>query len=237
MELALENNVSNELVNSKEQNSFLESTLGKVINVGLDTGIRALLPDLIEDQVIDIKDEILQNGFGAGIKKAISSAIDLGKSAIGMITGNFENVEQARTVIKSGGLIDTISGLLDQGINKISKSGKISNSVASVVKNGKNVILDAINDNIENNFDNQIKSLEFIGKYSSNWKEYYKEQDFAGMEREYAKIKTKMKEVLPIENTIKEARQIENLHTLIKNKGGDFNLSSEEIELANSLIA
>ena len=57
------------------------------------------------------------------------------------------------------------------------------------------------------------------------------------MEKEYKKIKEKLKEVMPIESTIKEARTIENLHTLIKNKGGSFDLSKEEIELANKLIA
>lgn len=237
MELAIENNISNELVNKNEQKGFLESTLGKVINLGLDAGIRTLLPDLIEDQVINIKNEIFENGFKSGIKKAISSAVDLGKSVIGMVTGNFENIEQARNVVKSGGLIDNISNLLDGGINKIAKSGKISSSVASVIKGGKNVILDTINDNIEKNFDNQINSVEKIGKYTANWKEYYKEQNFDGMEREYKKIKEQLKNIMPMENTIKEARILENLHILIKNKGKKFDLSNEEIELASRLIA
>ena len=39
------------------------------------------------------------------------------------------------------------------------------------------------------------------------------------MNREYGKIKNKIKELLPIESTIKQARAIENLQTLIKNKG------------------
>ena len=56
------------------------------------------------------------------------------------------------------------------------------------------------------------------------------------MEREYKKIKEKLKEVMPIEKTITEARQIENIHTLIKNKDGDFNLSKEELELASKLL-
>ena len=238
MELAntLTNNLDNSLVNQNKQNTFLQSTLGKVINLGLDTGIRALLPNLIENQVIDIKDAILESGFSAGVKKAISSAIDLGKSAVGMVTGNFDNIEQARTVVKSGGLIDSISNLLDKGINFLAKNKKISYNVSSIIKSGKNVILDTINNNIEENFDNQINSIEKISKYSANWKEYYQNKDFTGMEREYKKIKEKLKEVMPIEKTITEARQIENIHTLIKNKDGDFNLSKEELELASKLL-
>ena len=53
-----------------------------MINMGLNVGIRALLPNVIEDQVIEIKDAILNNGFKDGIKQAIKSAIDLGKSAL-----------------------------------------------------------------------------------------------------------------------------------------------------------
>ena len=237
MELALENNISNQLVNQNEQKSFLETTLGKVINLGLDTGIRALLPNFLEDQVIDVKNEILQNGFGSGVKKAVSSAIDLGKSVVGMVTGNFENIEQARTVVKSGGLIDSISNLLDKGINLVSRKGNIDSTITKIVKNGKNVILDTINNNIEKSFDTQLNSIEKISKYSSNWKGYYQDKNFEGMEKEFNKLKKEIKEVMPIENTIKEARQIENIHTLIKNRGGNFDLSKEELELASKLIA
>ena len=237
MELALENNISNQLVNQNEQKSFLETTLGKVINLGLDTGIRALLPNFLEDQVIDVKNEIFQNGFGSGVKKAVSSAIDLGKSVVGMVTGNFENIEQARTVVKSGGLIDSISNLLDKGINLISRKGNIAPTITNIIKNGKNVILDTINNNIEKSFDTQINSIEKISKYSSKWKEYYQDKNFEGMEKEFNKLKKEIKQVLPIENTIKEARQIENIHTLIKNRGGNFDLSKEELELASKLIA
>ena len=37
-------------------------------------------------------------------------------------------------------------------------------------------------------------------------------------------------------HTIKEAREIENLHLLIKNNGHNFNLSNEELKLAGILI-
>ena len=55
------------------------------------------------------------------------------------------------------------------------------------------------------------------------------------MEREYEKIQEKLEELMPLENTIKEARIIENLHSLIKNNNHDFNLTDEQRELANLL--
>ena len=48
------------LENEKEQKSFLETTLGKTINGAVDIGIRALLPDFIDEQVINIKDNLLE---------------------------------------------------------------------------------------------------------------------------------------------------------------------------------
>lgn len=55
------------------------------------------------------------------------------------------------------------------------------------------------------------------------------------MEKQYKNLQKELKKIIPLENTIKEARNIENLHTLIKNKGGKFNLTNEEIELAKKL--
>ena len=56
------------------------------------------------------------------------------------------------------------------------------------------------------------------------------------MEKEYRKMKDTMKEIMPLEKTINQVKQIENLHLLIKNKGKNFDLSKEEIELSKELI-
>ena len=218
------------------QKSFLETTLGKVINTALDTGIRVLLPDLIEDQIINIKDEIINNGFKSGVQEAISSAVDLGKSVVGVFTGKFDNVTQVRNAVKSGGIIDGISSSLDYALNFCGKFGKIPQTICSILKSGKNALLDTISNNIESEFENQISSVEKISKYSDNWREYYNNKDFEGMEKEIKKLEKELQKTIPLENTIKEARNIENLHTLIKNKGGDFNLTKEELELSKMLI-
>ena len=48
-------------------------------------------------------------------------------------------------------------------------------------------------------------------------------------------LKEKLKDLIPIETTLKQARTIENLHTLIKNNGQDFNLTAEQKQLASLL--
>ena len=55
------------------------------------------------------------------------------------------------------------------------------------------------------------------------------------MEKIFNKIEKELKEIAPLENTLKEARTIENLHTLIKNNGQNFNLNENELELVKNL--
>ncbi len=233
----IEKNLSIEknTINETSQKNFLETTLGKTINTALDIGIRALLPDFIDEQIINLKNNLFNNGLKEGITKTIDDAIDIGKSAIGIVTGNFENVNQMQAAVKTGGIIDGISNLLDTVVNKAQNSGLINYNIANTIKNGKNVILNSVESNIENTFSSQLKSVEYTNKYINNWKKYYNNQDFDGMQREYNKIQKSIKNLAPIEKTINEARTVENLHNLIKNNGKNFDLTQEELELAEKL--
>lgn len=228
-------NLEKNLVNEKTQKNFLETILGKTINTAIDIGIRAVLPEFVEDQVINIKDNLLQYGLKDGINKTVEDAIELGKSAIGIVTGNFESVSQMQSAIQSGGLIDGLSSLLDIVVNKAKQAGLINNTVASTIKQGKNIILNNVENNIEKTFKNQYEVIENTNKYISNWKEYFNKQDFEGMQREYKKIEKQMNDIAPIEKTINDIKTIEILHNLIKNNGQDFNLMQEQIELAEKL--
>lgn len=233
--LEVENQITNDVSIENKQRNFLQTNIGKAVNTGLNIGLRYILPDVIEDQVIEIKDSFLQNGFKEGIQTAIDSAINFGKSALGIVTGNFENVQQMQTAVKSGGIIDGISNVLNFTINKVVNSGKIPYALGSAIKTGKNAILNNITKNIESEFENQVNQIEKLNKYTNNWKDYFNNKDFDGMQREYDKIREKMKEIAPIENTIKTSRVVENLHKLIKNNGKNFDLTSEELELAKML--
>ncbi len=233
MELNLKNNLNNNL--EINQNNFLQSNLWSAINNGIDIGIRCILPDWAEDKIIDLKDNLINYGLKDGVSRSIKSVIDTGKSAIGIVTGNFENIEQINEAIKSGGIIDSVSDILDSVLNKINDEGKINNSVYKLIKNGKNSILNNVKNNIESNLKEQIVASKNLEKYIENWKEAFYKKDFASMEKELNKIHIKIKELIPIENTINSARNIETLHELIKNNGQNFNLTQEEIELANKL--
>lgn len=84
------------------QQKFVESNLYDIFNTALDTGIRIALPDIAEDAVIDIKDNLFEYGIKDGIKEVWNDVKDYGKSALGIATGNFESIEQVQKASKSG---------------------------------------------------------------------------------------------------------------------------------------
>ena len=231
----VEENITENTIETK-QNKFLGNAIGKAINTAIDTGLRIILPNSIEDGVIDVKNALFREGLKEGIKTAINSAINLGKSAIGIVTGKFENVSQAYSAVKSGGIIDTASKALDSAIKSANKNGLIKDGTAKLIKKGKNVVKESISSNIEKTFMEQVDSIEKIGKYINNWNKYLQTKDQKGMEREYKKIQDKLENVLPLEETLNEVEAISNIQTLIKNKGGIEKLSAEEIELAKKLV-
>ena len=233
--MKIQNEILNNLNLEKEQNNFLNSSLGKIINNATDIGLRYILPDLIEEEIIDIKDALIKNGLKEGIQTAVNNAINIGKSALGIVTGKFENVSQIKKAVEQGGLIDTVSDVIDFATNKAQKAGIIDRNVGNIIKSGKNSILNNISSSIEKELINQEKNIKYLDKYSENWKNYYEEKDFEGMQKEYQKMKEKLKEIIPIEETIKKARTIETLHNLIKNNGKNFNLSEQELELIQKL--
>ena len=235
IEQALElNNLKNQNI-EESQTSFLNSVLGKAINSAIDVGIKAVLPDFVEDQVINVKDNLLKYGLKDGIKQTINDALNLGKSAIGIVTGKFENIDQIQTAVKSGGIVDGISEVLDYTINKAKNKGMIKSTVANMIKSGKDVILDNVEKGIENTFKQQNTNKTELTQNIENWKKGYQEKDFAKMEKEYTKIEKEMKALVPLENTIKQIRTLENIHNLIKNNNQNFNLTKDEIELAQKL--
>jgi len=232
LQKSLENGL--EIIKEK-QNSFLKSNIGQAINGGVDIGIRYICPDFLEDDIIEIKDAIITDGFKEGVSTAIDNAIQLGKEIKGIFTGNFENIDQINDVLKEGGLLDGVSNILDNAINWAKEKNIISKDTAKLLKSGKKEILNEVEDSIDNSLSEQVVSIEKINGYIEKWKTYYENEDFNNMEYQYKKIKENIEKIMPIENILKEARNIENLHELIKNNGKNFNLSEEEKALCYTM--
>lgn len=233
-EINIDENIDLESENNSQQ-SFLESTLGKVINFSVDTGLRAILPDIIEDEVVDIKNTFINEGFSEAINKVVDSAINFGKSAIGIVTGNFESVSQAEKAIEKGGIIDGVSNVIDFTVDNVSNLGIIPDEITSIIKKGKDVLLNNVSSNIKKEFKSQTKNIDNLASYTNFWKEGFENQDFSQMEKYIKKIQNTLNKTMPIEKLIEEAKAVENLHELIKNNGGNFDLSEEQKELAKIL--
>lgn len=227
--MVLENEINN-LTKNKENNFFI-TILGKTINTAIDMGLKTILPDLIEEQVIDIKDSLLKNGLQEGINTAINGAIDLGKSTMGIFTGNFENIQQVENVIKNGGIIDSMSSLIEKASNRAYELGYINKTVDTLITKGKDVLLNNISNNIENQLEEQNNSTQKLEKHIENWNRYYNNKDFGGMEKEYNKIKEQEENILPLEKLLKETKKVESIHTLISNNGHNFNISEMEKQI------
>ena len=236
MEIDIQNELNNKnLEVGKEQKSFLETTLGGIINTGLNLGIKYLLPDFVEDEVINIKDTILNEGFKEGLNTAIDEAVDLGKSAIGIVTGKFDDVSQMQKAVENGGIIDTISKGIDTAINKVTEKGKLNDTISNVIKKGKNLILDNISSNIEEMIVEQGNEINKFETSINEWKKAYENKDFDLMEKEMKNINKYLEKIMPLENIIKEARLVENVHNLIKNNNKNFEINEVELEAANVL--
>lgn len=229
--------INNNINLEKTNNNFLNNIFGKTINAAIDVGLRAVFPDLIENQIIDIKNSLLENGLKSGINTAINSAVDFGKSAAGIVTGNFENINQVKIAIGNGGIVDNISTVLDKVINTVYQKGYINRNTKNLIKNGKNVLLNNVSNNIKNQLEEQTNAVEKLEKYLNNWKILYNKKDFSGMEKIYNKIEEQSQKIIPLENIINETKQIRAIHNLIKNNGQNFNITKEEERLANNLAS
>lgn len=218
-----------------EQNSFLKSAFGTALNMAVDYGLKKVLPDFIEEQIIDIKDALLNNGLKEGLNTAVDKVVDLGKSFIGIFNGDFKKVSQVETAVRKGGLIDEMSDLFDKTLDNIKDKDYISKDLSKLLQGSKNIFEKSLDENITSVLKEQNKIINNIDKCIENWEKYKIEKDFEKMEKEYQKIQEQIEKVIPLEETLRKYNELENLHSLIKNNGGNFNLSSVEMELAKTI--
>lgn len=217
------------------QQKFMESSFYQSINSALDIGIKAIMPDIIENEVIEIKNLIFENGLIDGIKQTIESVINFGKDAYGITTGNFENIEQLKNIISKDGTLNKISDFLDKGIKFANSVGLIKDSTKEILQSGKNVLINNINSKLTEEMQNQEKCIKELNEYFDKWQEYYEKEDFNNMEATMEKINEYMEKAMPFKNILNTYNQIESIQNLIKNNGQNFNLTQTELELVNAL--
>lgn len=240
MEIALNNDLNKKISLSETfenlQETFLNKNWGEAINNAIDSGLKIILPDFIENEIIDIKNAFVKEGLVEGIKTAIDTTINKGKELIGMFTGNLENMTQAEAIIKNGGLISKVADVLENIVDKTVKNGLIREGIGQLIKSGKDIILENAEKNIDKVNKEQVKKLKEMDTAIEKWNEAFKNQDFKTMQNEYKKIENRIDDIMPLEDIINKARTVENLHNLVKNNGKNFDLTEEQMQLAEQLI-
>lgn len=217
----LKQNITEEV--AKGQETFIDTSLGKAINFGLDIGLKSILPDVVEDLVIDIKDTILREGFGEGLKTLVKSFMDIGKSVSGIVTGNFENLNQIDIATKNGGVINTVSKLLNLGIDKAIDKNLLDPGIGSIIRSGKTAVLSSFSNKLEDTIKSQFRTFEKLEDQISKWENNLANKDLDKMNRNIVNINKYYNSLVPFENTLIKTREVNVLHNWIKeNKSFDI---------------
>lgn len=217
------------LENIKEINAF------RIINIVLDIGLKAILPDFLENDVIEIKNAFIKEGFSDGVQEILDKLEDVGKSIIGIFSGKFETVEQIKRLVQTDGILDGISDLIDKILKNMKNKGKISKTTYNLIKSGKKEILNNLEEDLKSTYQETTYSLEKLNQYCEEWKENYKKQDYKAMEKSKNKIKQRLEKSEIIEDIITEARNIEKIQKYIEKKGSIENLSEKEKQLLEKI--
>lgn len=230
MELTENLEISNNL-----NNNFFQSTFGNVINTAVEKGIRALFPDYLEENIIDIKNNIINKDFTNLIDTTIDTAVNIGKNKLGNLSENFESIGQVSKIFINEDFMNGVSNVIDKALDTLSDKGIINEKIIEKIKNGKNTIIKEVNNNVDNEIQDQAKKVEKMEKYNEKWKKAFEEKNFEKMEKNIKQIDKLKEQTIPIEKIINDSNTIKNIHELIKNNGKNFELSDEILDLAKLL--
>lgn len=236
MEIETDKRIEN--TKETEQKEFLDTTIGKIVDAGLDFAISTFVPDLIEKPVSNLKDKLLSWDFNKEKETISSGALEQTKKLeensgkevdIGNVVANLKDF------LKEEKTINSFSKIIDAAIKELVDKDKISSNVSKMVKEGKNAVVEKIKEKIDHELDGQIVYVEELKEQTEKWKNYYQEKDIKNMKSVSKKIDSLMEDIMPIDTILTEAKQIQNLQQLIENNNNQFDLSSTQLELAKML--
>lgn len=220
-----------ELENTAQIPISINIDIPKIANKALDFGLKTVLPDFIEDEVIQIKDAFIKEGFIAGLEEAKQQIDEVWKSVKGIFTGEFDNIGQIKKLVQKDGILDTASTLVDKITKKLLDNKIITKQTYNIIKTGKKEIINALEEELNKYYKIDEYDIEKLEKQIQDWQESFQNKDYESMEKISKKISETLLENQTIEKTINKARNIEKLQKYIQEKGSIEKLSKEERKL------
>lgn len=213
----------------------INPAIPRAANAALDLGLKAILPDFIENDIIEIKDAFIQNGFVAGLEESKEKAEEVYKSIKGIFSGDFDSVGEIKRLIQKNGILDTASMLVDK-ITKILVDKKIiTKSTYNLIKAGKKEILEVLGGELNNYYKIDEYDLEKLQTQIQDWKESYKNNDYESMEKNAKKITQTLEKSNALEKILNQARTIEKAQKYIIQKVTIENLTKNEKKIIESI--
>ena len=78
--------------------------------------------------------------------------------------------------LKAGNFIEGVSSVIDFAVNKATQAGIVDYNVGSIIKSGKDAILNNVENNLEKSFQEQYNSLDNINEAMNKWKKAFEKQ-------------------------------------------------------------
>lgn len=197
-------------------------------------GLRAILPDCIENQIIDFKNNIFKNGLLDGLKSVFENVVDIGKNILGMNNISIpDKIVNIKDSILNSDLINTIGQELGKSLDSLINLKDSNNDIYNIINDNKEIIISNFKSNLNEEFKFQNKLFYNINNEISNWKENLSNENYEGMEKSFKLIQQYNSKIIPIDNIVKDINYIESIHKLLANNNS---ISSEELELAQKLV-
>ena len=217
-DLSLDNQAKNIITN-----------IGDAFSKAVQKGVQKIeMPENLSNSLIDGFKKIDLKGIGG---KAAESALKEGVKKLGINSTTFNSVKGIIEAVKEGDLKKGISNGLNIAINAL----KAPSTAKSLLKNGKNLIVDKLfEDELKSLMKKQQNTISRIDKRCKEMEEAFKTNDVKTLDKLAKSLKTDVKNVMPIQDVIKRGSDMINRYDLYKSKNGQ-ELTSAELELCKKL--
>lgn len=211
------------------QSKNITTGIGEAFSNAVKKGIdNFTFPDDIKEKVKEGFEKIDLGEIGG---KAAEIALKTGLNKLGIKSTTFNNVKDIIEAVREGDLKKGLSSGLNLAIDLI----KIPNTTKSILKNGKEFILDkTFEDELKSLMKKQQNTISRINQKCLQMEEAFNNNDSKTLEKVYKTLKQDVSKVMPIKDVIEKGNSMINRYELYINKDGK-SLTEAELELCRKL--